>query len=88
MSIWEKCEEHKAMPFYGFPVKPSFEDGLVKFEFPEGYAPNGSKTQEVAEKIKRLFNGEIIVVTDNIVKVKIDQEVLGYVIYRHFMDSK
>lgn len=43
MSIWADCEEHDAVPFFGFPVKPSFKDDKITFDFPIGYEPNGSQ---------------------------------------------
>ena len=86
MSIWEKCEEHKAVPFFGFPLKPDFIDGLIVWEFPEGYAPNGDQTKEVAEELKVFTGGEIIEVTNKTIKIKPKQEQLGYVIYKAFMN--
>lgn len=37
MSIWNDCEEFNAVPFYGFPVRPHFKNGVITFEFPLGY---------------------------------------------------
>ena len=88
MSIWEKCEEHSAVPFYGFPLKPSFKDGIIIWEFPEGYAPNGSQTKEVSEKLKELTGGEIIEVTDKIIKVRPSEDHLAGIIYKAFMSKE
>mgnify|MGYP000222717524 CR=1 FL=1 len=87
MSIWEKCEEHDAVPFFGFPLKPNFIDGLIVWEFPEGYEPNGDQTKEVAEELKTFTNGEIIEVTNKTIKIKPNQDRLGYFIYKAFMDK-
>lgn len=88
MSILNKCKEYEALPFYGFPVKPSFEEGNIVFEFPEGYSPNGSRTQEVADKLARIVSGDIIKVTPNIVKVKPNMEMFGELIYGIYINSK
>lgn len=87
MSIWEDCEEHGGVPFFGFPVKPSFKDGVFQFEFPLGYEPNGSQTKEVAEKLNEMLGGEIIQVTDKIIQVRVDPEKLSYVIYDQYMTT-
>ncbi len=87
MSIWEKCEEHKAVPFFGFPMVPSFGSGILKFKFPEGYVPNGSQTQEVAEQLAKFVGGEIITVTDNLVEVKASDDYITSIIYNKFMSS-
>ena len=87
MSIWEKCKEHNAVPFYGFPVRPSFKNGVIVFEFPEGYAPNGSQTKEVAEKLREFTGGDIIEVTDKIIKVLPNEKYLGVVIFNSFMKA-
>ncbi len=88
MSIWEDCEKYDAVPFYGFPVKPSFENGLIVWEFPIGYEPNGTQTQEVAEKLQKIVGGEIVEVSDKIIKIKPEQTKLGYLIYKVFLDEK
>ena len=89
MSIWNDCEDYDAFPFYGFPVKPSFKDGFVIFEFPLGYEPNGSQTQEVVNNLIKMFGDDKKckenVVTDKLVKIKIDNDKLAYEIYRHYM---
>lgn len=87
MSIWEKCGEYKAVPFFGFPMRPSFKDGIVTFEFPEKYTPNGNQIQEVAEKLAKFLHGEIITVTDNIVKIKASDDAIASTIYNKFMSS-
>jgi hypothetical protein len=86
MSIWNDCEKFNAVPFYGFPVKPHFEDGVITFDFPLGYKPNGSQTQEVADKLQKLFKGEILEVTENCVIVKVNEDTLRYVIYQHYLN--
>lgn len=85
MSIWEKCKEHNAVPFYGFPVRPSFKNGVIILEFPEGYAPNGSQTKEVAENLREFTGGDIIEVTDKTIKVLPNEKYLGVVIFNSFM---
>ncbi len=87
MSIWNDCEKYDAVPFYGFPVVPSLKDGIVTFEFPIGYNPDGSKTKEVAKKIHELYGGEIIEVTTKLVRVKIEMNQLGYILYKYYLDS-
>jgi hypothetical protein len=86
MSIWNDCEEFNAVPFYGFPVKPNFENGVITFEFPLGYKPDGSQTQNVADKLQKLFKGEVLEVTEKLVKVKVNEDTLKYVFYRHYLD--
>jgi hypothetical protein len=88
MSIWEECQEHNAVPFFGFPVKPSFKNGLIIWEFPLGYTPNGSKTKLVAEKLCELTGGDIIEITDKMVKVLPSEKYLGVMIFAAFMQSK
>jgi hypothetical protein len=87
MSIWSDCEEFDAVPFYGFPVRPQFENDIITFEFPKGYEPNGSQTQSVAEKLQKLFNGEIIEVTENVVRVKVGKNSLNYVLYKCYLEN-
>jgi hypothetical protein len=84
MSIWEKCEEHNAVPFFGFPLRTSFENGVITWEFPEGYTPNGSQTKEVAEKLMEFTGGEIIEVTDKVIKIKSNDARLADIIYEAF----
>lgn len=86
MSIWEDCEHFNAVPFYGFPVIPNFENGVITFEFPLGYTPHGSQTQKVANKLKKLFKGEILEVTEKLVKVKVNEDSLKYVFYHYYLD--
>jgi hypothetical protein len=88
MSIWADCQEHNAVPFFGFPVKPSFKNGLIIWEFPLGYAPNGSQTQVVAEKLREFTGGDIVEVTDKVVKVLPNEKYLGVVIFTAFLQSK
>ncbi len=88
MSIWDKCQEYNAMPFYGFPLSASFKDGIIIWEFPEGYAPNGSQTKEVANKLKAFVGGEILEVTDNIIRIKPNEKHIGAIIVSSFMASK
>jgi hypothetical protein len=88
MSIWEDCEKHGAVPFYGFPVKPKLENGLIIWEFPIGYEPNGSQTKEVAEKLHKIVGGELIEVTDKVIKIKPEETKLGYLIYKAFLDER
>ena len=86
MSIWKNCELLNAVPFYGFPVIPHFENNILTFKFPLGYKPNGSQTKEVAEKLQKLFKGEVLEVTENIIKVKVDEDTLKYVFYQYYLD--
>lgn len=88
MGVWQDCEEHGGVPFYGFVVKPNMKDGIIRFEFPLGYKPNGNQTQEVADKLVKMVGGEIIQVTDKVVEVKTDPEKLAYVIYDRYMQTK
>jgi len=85
MSIWEKCREYSAVPFFGFPLRISFKDGIIVWEFPEGYAPNGSQTKDIAEKLKEFTGGKIIEVTDKLITVKPSEEYLAVIIYKAFM---
>lgn len=87
MSIWEKCRQYDAVPFFGFPLRPSFIAGFILWEFPEGYNPNGDKVKEVAEELKKFTNGEIIEVTDKIIKIKPNQSNIGHIIYKAFMNT-
>lgn len=88
MSIWSDCEKYDAYPFYGFPVKPKFENNYFLFEFPEGYSPNGSQTQSIAEELKVLYGSEITKVNDYYIKIKIDDKKLGRALYQHFLSIK
>ncbi len=92
MSIWEDCKQYEALPFYGFPVKPSFKDGIIIFHFPEGYKPSGSQTKEVAKNLAKRFNGQILEASPKWVRVAIDpamiDELLGELFYNDYMDCK
>lgn len=88
MSIWNECEKFNAVPFYGFPVIPKFDNDIITFEFPKGYTPNGSQTKKVSENLQKLFDGEIIETTENIVKVKIGRNSLKYVFYQYYLDNE
>jgi hypothetical protein len=88
MSIWADCEEFDALPFMGFPVKPSVKDNVVTFEFPKGYAPNGSQTQDVADRLARILEGEVLEVTDKLVRVSFDETNLGTIIYSHYIENR
>ena len=88
MSIWEKCEEYNAVPFFGFPLKVSFKNGSIVWEFPEGYAPNGSQTKEVAEKLKEFTGGDILEVTDKLIRILPSEKHLAVIIYRAFLGNK
>ena len=90
MSIWNDCEEFQAVPFYGFPVVPKIESDFIIFEFPKGYEPNGSKTNEVAKNLVKLcgIDCDENVITDKIIKIKISSEKLPYLIYNMYMDSR
>lgn len=87
MSIWYDCEEFKAVPFYGFPLIPKIENDFIIFEFPKGYTPHGSKTNEVAQKLIEIcgIDCKENLITDKIVKVKLSAEKLPYVIYYFYM---
>jgi len=89
MSIWDDCEEFQAVPFYGFPVIPKLESDFIIFEFPKGYEPNGSKTNEVAEKLIEICGSNCTdnLITDKIVKIKLSAEKLPYLIYDMYMNS-
>lgn len=89
MSIWNDCEEFQAVPFYGFPVIPKLEGNFIVFEFPKGYEPNGSKTNEVAKKLIELCGSDCAenLITDKIVKIKLSDEKLPYLIYDMYMNG-
>jgi hypothetical protein len=85
MSIWEKCQEHNAVPFFGFPVKPTFKNGVIIWEFPEGYAPNGDKTSDVAKKLQEFTGGDLIEVSQNVIKILPSEKHIGVFIFDAFM---
>lgn len=87
MSIWNKCEKYGAVPFFGFPVIPKFEDDMIIFEFPEGYDPHGSETQRVAEVILGMIGKSIVEVTDKVVKVSIDNALLALFLHKQLLES-
>jgi hypothetical protein len=87
MSIWTDCEEYNAVPFYGFPVKPSFDNDIITFEFPIGYEPNESQTKKVAQTLQKMFRGKILEITDKIVKVKLSKNSLSNIIYEYYLDN-
>jgi hypothetical protein len=84
MSIWNDCEEHNALPFYGYPIIPSVEGDVVTFDFPLGYE-GGYGMKEVAKTLEDILGGEVIMLTDNIVKVKFSPKEMGYVVYRYYL---
>lgn len=87
MSIWEKCREHNAVPFYGFPLKVSYKDGVITWEFPEGYNPNGSQVQEVAHKLREFVGGSIIEITDKKIKILAGEKHIAVILYQAFLDQ-
>ncbi len=82
MSIWTDCEEHEgAVPFFGFPVIPSFDGKILTLDFPKGYKPNGgSKTEEVCNLLVKKFGGKPISFDKNKVVVEIDPETVAYIL--------
>lgn len=88
MSIYAECEKLNALPFFGFPVRPTVKHNVVTFEFPNGYAPNGSQTQEVADRLAKLLNGEVLNVSDTVVQVSFNEEELGTIIYSHYLENR
>lgn len=87
MSIWNDCEEHNALPFYGRPIRPSVEGDVVTFDFPLGYEGSGGM-QGVAKTLENILGGEIIMLTDNIVKVKFSPKEMGYVVYKYYLQCR
>jgi hypothetical protein len=82
-NIWAKCEKYGAVPFYGYPVIPKVEDGMIIYEFPEGYTPNGNQMQEVADDLLEQIGSSIVEVTDKTIKVMIDNKLLALFICEH-----
>jgi hypothetical protein len=80
-NIWAKCERYGAVPFFGFPVIPKVEDGMFIYEFPEGYTPGSSETQDVADHLLEILGSSIVEVTNKIVKVVIDNTKLALLIH-------
>ncbi len=91
MSIHEDLSKHPgSVPLFGFPVIPRFKDGVIIWEFPMGYTPDmgytpkESETHWVAKNLQEKFGGNILEVTNKIVKVKPDSEKIGYAIFKAF----
>jgi hypothetical protein len=77
MSIWEDIEKHGGMPFYGFPAIPSIKDNKFVVDFPLGYKPNGSKTQEVGERMATALSGNLVSFNDKQVVIELGEST-GY----------
>ena len=88
MSIWEKCRQYNAVHFYGFPLIISFKDGAITWEFPEGYNPNRSQIEEVANKLREFVGGRFVeVTTDKKIKILANEKHLAVIIYQAFLDK-
>lgn len=85
MSIWEKCRQHNAVPFYGFPLVISFKDGVIIWEFPEGYTPNGDASKQVAEELREFVGGSIVEVSEKRIKILAGDKHLAVIIYQAFL---
>lgn len=90
MSIWEDCKQYKAFPFYGFPVIPRIVEGFIEFEFPLGYEPNGSKTGEVSKNLTKMvgIKSKQAMISNNLVRVRIDEAKLAELIYEHYLETQ
>ena len=87
MNIWEKCKQYDALPYwyYGFPVIPvipEIQGRNLIFNFPEGYAPDGSKTDKVANELLELVGKKIILQTETVIAVELDYDKLAYILYK------
>lgn len=87
MSIWDDCRKHKAVPFYGFPLKHSIQNGVLIWYFPDGYEPDESETKEVAGRLLKAVGGELLECTDKIIRIKFDEGELSDIIYDWYMDN-
>ena len=75
-------------PFAGFRCVPSIADDILTFGFPEGYAPNGDCTPEVAYALLDMLGSEIVSVSKHAVSVRLDAQKLLTAIMEWYDDNE